>query len=77
MARVTAEDVRLYLQGIIFPATPETVVEQARRNGAPPEVIRSLQALPAGEWHNMDRIVEVWARATAGGRDEGSDQMLA
>lgn len=65
MAQVKADDVRKYVMGITVPATPDTIVAHARQKGAPSEVLRSLEQLPAGEWHTIDRIVEAWERASA------------
>lgn len=58
MTRVTTDEIRRYLEGIIVPATPDTVVEHARHRDAPDEVIQCLERLPMGEWHSIDRIVE-------------------
>ncbi len=63
MAQVSAEDVRRWLAGLQLPATPETVVAEARQRGAPPDLITSLEKMPPGEWHSLDRVVAVWERA--------------
>lgn len=70
MPSPNAEEIRRYLAGLLLPATPETVVAQARQNGAPPDVLGALEALPPGEWHSLDRVVEVWRTASAGARGE-------
>ncbi|WP_329010970.1 DUF2795 domain-containing protein [Micromonospora rifamycinica] len=35
-----------YLSGLDYPAEKDAVVRQAEREGAPPEVLRALRALP-------------------------------
>ena len=62
MGNVTARDIRKYLQGLVFPATRVTVMEQARRNGAPADVLQSLARLPGGEWHGFEEIIALWER---------------
>lgn len=43
-------DVTHHLKGIQFPATRDELVEQARRNGADPAVMRSVEGLPEGDY---------------------------
>ena len=45
MANTPIEALNQYVRGVHYPARRETVIEDARRNGAPPEVIERLHSL--------------------------------
>jgi hypothetical protein len=44
------DDAQKYLEGLNFPASKEEVLSSAEGNGAPGELIRSIESLPKGEF---------------------------
>lgn len=56
---ITAEEVRQYLQGLEYPASPEDLIATAQNNAAPMIFLELLGLLPtAVEFHNPDEVVE-------------------
>ncbi|MEU7620693.1 DUF2795 domain-containing protein [Micromonospora rifamycinica] len=45
-------EVLRYLSGLDYPAEKDAVVRQAEREGAPPDVLRALRALPPVDYAN-------------------------
>ncbi|MEU1887991.1 DUF2795 domain-containing protein [Micromonospora sp. WMMD987] len=45
-------DVLRYLSGLDYPAEKDAVVRQAEREGAPPDVLGALRALPPVDYAN-------------------------
>ena len=55
----TAEDVRQYLEGLVYPAGPPELHVAATRNGAPPSFVELIGLLPtAAEFHDPDEVAE-------------------
>lgn len=46
MAEMRSADIEKYLRDVDFPAEKREIVEQARRQNAPEEVVRALDRLP-------------------------------
>jgi hypothetical protein len=46
------DDVLRYLSGLDYPAGKDDVVREAEREGAPPDVLRALRALPPVDYAN-------------------------
>lgn len=49
---VSDTDVLRYLSSLDYPAGKDDVLRQAEREGAPPEVLRALRALPPVDYAN-------------------------
>ncbi|WDZ82480.1 DUF2795 domain-containing protein [Micromonospora cathayae] len=49
---VSDTDVLRYLSSLDYPAGRDDVLRQAEREGAPPEVLRALRALPPVDYAN-------------------------
>jgi hypothetical protein len=49
-------DVQRYLSGIDYPATKEQLVEHARKNKAPKDVLEELERVPEGEYDGPNRV---------------------
>lgn len=54
----TEADVLRYLQGLNFPALKHDVVHAARQNGAPSDVIASLEQLSSTEFSRPEAIID-------------------
>lgn len=50
-------DLARHVEGDVFPARPEELVESAERLGAPRELVERLEALPERRY---DRVEDVW-----------------
>jgi hypothetical protein len=55
--QVAADDIRRALATLDCPASKQDVVAEAERAGAPEGVVRTLRALPLGDYGNVDEIV--------------------
>jgi hypothetical protein len=53
---VSYTDVLRYLSSLDYPAGKDDVVRQAEREGAPPEVLRALRALPPVDYANGNEV---------------------
>ncbi|MGB2569985.1 DUF2795 domain-containing protein [Micromonospora citrea] len=49
-------DVLQYLSSLDYPAEKDDVVREAEREGAPPEVLRALRALPPVDYANGNEV---------------------
>ncbi|MDZ5447494.1 DUF2795 domain-containing protein [Micromonospora sp. 4G57] len=49
-------DVLEYLSALDYPAGKDDVVREAEREGAPPEVLRALRALPPVDYANGNEV---------------------
>src|SRR5690242_10481846 len=65
---VARSELGTHLRPSIFPATRAAVIACAEAEHAPTEVLGQLQALPEGEYGNMQQVWE----ALGGGREESS-----
>ncbi|MCW2723317.1 MAG: hypothetical protein JWN35_238 [Frankiales bacterium] len=53
---VTAPEVLRYLDAADFPAPRDEIVQEAEREGAPPEVLKALRGMPPVDYHNKDEV---------------------
>jgi hypothetical protein len=51
------EEIRGYLAGLSFPALKDAVVREARRNGAPEDVLGSLPMLSRTEYGSLEEVL--------------------
>ncbi|MEH0936112.1 DUF2795 domain-containing protein [Micromonospora psammae] len=49
-------DVLQYLSSLDYPAEKDDVVREAEREGAPPDVLRALRALPPVDYANGNQV---------------------
>jgi len=56
----TAEDVMRFLGGISFPAKNDDLVHAARRNGAPNDIVASLERLPTHELKSEGHLLDAY-----------------
>ncbi|MBM0258465.1 DUF2795 domain-containing protein [Micromonospora sp. 4G55] len=49
-------DVLQYLSSLDYPAEKDDVVREAEREGAPPEVLKALRALPQVDYANGNEV---------------------
>ncbi len=52
----TNEEVVRYLVAVDFPATKDELVREAERNGAPPDVVRALRAMPPVDYRSKAEV---------------------
>ncbi|MFI6820851.1 DUF2795 domain-containing protein [Micromonospora sp. NPDC050187] len=62
---VSDTDVLRYLSSLDYPAGKDDVVRQAEREGAPPEVLRALRALPPVDYANGNEVARSAGTDTA------------
>ncbi len=48
------DDAQKYLEGLSFPASKEDLLSSVEGNGAPGELIRSIESLPKGEFPDRE-----------------------
>lgn len=58
----TEESILRFLEGLSFPAHKDDVVHAARKNGAPNDIISSLEQLPANEFADEQELIAVYPR---------------
>lgn len=51
-------EVERHLKGIKFPANREDLIEHARQNDAPEEVLSTLEQMPDREFHNAADVAK-------------------
>jgi hypothetical protein len=49
-----------FIQGIQFPARKDEIVVAARRNGAPEDVVASLEQLPANDFASPQELIDAY-----------------
>ncbi len=49
-------DVLQYLSSLDYPAEKDDVIREAEREGAPPDVLKALRALPADDYANGTEV---------------------
>jgi hypothetical protein len=52
----TPDDVISYLTEVDFPAGKDAILQSAEQQGAPPEVLKALRALPPVEYGNKTEV---------------------
>ena len=52
-----------HLKGIGFPAEKQDLVEQAKSNGAPPEVMQAIEAMPEQSYETMADVMKGFKQA--------------
>jgi hypothetical protein len=53
---VTTAEVLGFLEATDFPATRDEIVQEAGREGAPPEVLKALRGMPPVDYRNRDEV---------------------
>jgi hypothetical protein len=69
---VARSELAIHLRPGIFPADRDTILECAREEHAPVELLGQLRALPHGEYGNVQQVWE----ALGGKREEGSGHVV-
>lgn len=65
---VSGSDVLRYLSSLDYPAGKDDVIREAKRRGAPDEVLRALRALPPVDYANGNEVVRSAATDIAEGQ---------
>ncbi len=52
-----------YLKGVNYPATKQQLVEQARSNGAPEEMIRDLESAGQDEFDGPSAVQQAFSKS--------------
>ena len=52
-----------HLKGIDFPAKRQDLVGQAKNNGAPPEVLKKIEAMPDQTYETMADVMKGFGQA--------------
>jgi len=60
---VSTAKVYQFLEGIDFPADKKQIMDYARDNNAPQDVLNILQRLPEGKYYSMASVLDSIARA--------------
>ena len=55
-------NVQNYLKGAHYPTTKEQLVSTARDNGAPPEIMETLQNLPEEEFGGPQEVMKAYGQ---------------
>lgn len=59
-----------HLKGIHFPADKKALLQQARKNHAPREVMQELEAMPEQEYVSVAEIMKAFSQSHEGGGPE-------
>lgn len=51
-------NVQKYLQGVSYPANKQDLIERARDNGAPPEILDAIENFPADEYGGPQDVMK-------------------
>ena len=52
----SARDVVEAVKDVDFPAGKDTLIEEASRKGAPPDVVKALRGIPAEQYANREEV---------------------
>lgn len=72
---VSDTDVLQYLSSLDYPAEKNDVIREAEREGAPPEVLRALRALPPVDYANGNEVAR--SARTDAAPEVGPSQLAA
>ncbi len=72
MAEMRTADVERYLRDVDFPADKRDIVEQARRQNAPDEVVRALDMLPNQRFNSSMDVTRGMSSSGMGSSGMGS-----
>ena len=56
----TEQDLLRFLHGITFPAHKDDVIHAARKNGAPNDIVGTLQELPENEFATAEELLRAY-----------------
>lgn len=56
-------DVTRHLKGIHFPAEKRDLVEHAKKNGAPPDAMKAIEAMPEQSYETMADVMKGFKEA--------------
>ena len=54
-------NVQNFLRGVRYPATKDDLIAAATKNGAPPEVMKIIQALPAERFGGPQEVMKSYS----------------
>jgi hypothetical protein len=60
---ISPANVQHHLKGVHYPATKEALVEQARKNQAPPEVLEMIEHMPEQEYGGPQDVMKGYGQA--------------
>jgi len=72
MAEMRSADIERYLRDVNFPANKRDIVEQARRQNAPDEVVRALDKLPDQRFNSSMDVTRGMGSSGMGSTGMGS-----
>ncbi len=56
----TEEDIRRFLETVHFPAHKDDLVHAARKNGAPNDIVSSIEQIPVNEFADMGQLLQAY-----------------
>jgi hypothetical protein len=56
--RVSPSQLAHYLRGIKFPASKQELKADAKKNQAPPEILKFIDELPEEQYHTMAEVMK-------------------
>lgn len=56
----SAANVQKYLEGVDYPTDKQGLVQKARQNDAPPEVVSAIEDLPAEEYGGPQDVMKAY-----------------
>ena len=56
-------NVSFHLKGIDFPAGKQDLASQAKKNGAPPEVLDAIDRMPEDDFQSMADVMKAYGEA--------------
>ncbi len=62
--KVSAAQLSRYLEGIDFPADKQTIIDTAKSNGAPDNIMQWMNRLPDREYNRANEIEEEFSKIT-------------
>jgi len=59
---VSASEFAMYMKGIDFPANKQKLIDTAKSNGAPENVMKFMNKLPEREYHRANEVEEEFGK---------------
>lgn len=56
----TEEDIRRFLGNVGFPAHKDDLIHAARKNGAPNDIVSSIEQIPVNEFRDMEQLLQAY-----------------
>lgn len=66
LENVNPQDIQVYIRGVIYPTTKQEMLDRARENNAPEQVVRIIERLPGDTFEDYSEIMRAFGEGSQG-----------